>query len=130
METREELIEKQQELYKQINTIQEKIQEIDYSQKFEEANKFVGKYYLENHKMNQPDYTYYRCFYVYDINKETCQLHALEISYNSESLHWFSIQYYSCFYPEREDFDIIEIPKQEFETHYSEIQRRINIMTK
>ena len=118
--TRDELIEKIRDLKNQEAIIREQIDQLDYNDRFNSANKYVGKYYKDvssPSKDNPPIIQYF----VYGINKESCELNTLLVhDFSGGNGTHFEIGYHSYFNPEKwdEETRYEEITKEEFEKNY------------
>ncbi len=127
---REEIVSRLRANQNQQQEIRKELDAIDYEERFAEANQYVGKFFREIYKTNDE---YFRCFYVYDIDKVECRTKTLEISYYANQDEFYSIEYYNHFHPKNHDeedkYEVIT--EEEFKKHYNEILRRINtIMSK
>ena len=127
METREELVEQLTSIQKKEKEVRKKINSIDYENKLKEAEKNVGKYFIE---LTGSD-GYFRCAYVYGVDKVDCSPLVLDVHYwKDQEKGWFAIEFSSHFsvrnYDDSED-SWVEIDKETFSEHYEEVQRRISL---
>lgn len=119
---KQKLVGELQSLLKKVSAIREQIEEIDYSERFSKASKYVGKCYSLSDE-------YIHSIFIYGINKDTCRLESLSIhDFSNGEGNNFSIEQYTLFMdsPE-EDKDYIykEISKQQFDEQFNIIQKEI-----
>ena len=130
METREEIVEQLTSIKNKEKELRQKLDSIDYESKLTEVEKNVGKYFLQ---LTGSD-GYFRCAYVYGIDKTDCSPLVLDVYYwKDQEKGWFAIEFNSTFsiksYDDSED-SWEEIEKEVFLEHYKEVQRRISLAFK
>ncbi len=125
---REEIVKRLNAIQKQENAVRKELESLDHKERLADATQYYGKYYKEN-VVSKHNKKYFRCVFVYAVDKKACQPIAMEISYWSDKDDWFSIQNYHHFrvrdYDDTED-KWVEITKTEFDKHYTEVRSRIN----
>ncbi len=126
MDKRQEILDRLNALRDQAKEVKKELDDLDYTDRLANAIVYRGKYYKEIQKYHDE---YFRGVYVYNIDLETCECKGMEISYWSNKDDWFSIQNEHDFkvrgYDDDED-TWIEITKEEFDNHYSQVHSRIN----
>lgn len=134
METRKQIEKRLTELHVEEKALRDKCDVLGYKEKFETNNKYVGKCYKEIQKRKDD---WIRCFYVYGIDIETCQLNAIEVRYYKDKPDvWFNIEYSHNFYPIKKDYEEYafseykKITKEEFDKHFSMVIAIINKVVK
>lgn len=127
---REELVKQLTALRKQEDEIRKQIEKYDYDNKFSKVKVYLGKYYKETGIHHDDENN--RCLYVYDINKESCELQALSVHYWTDNDTYFGIEYYAHFNPERwdENDNWEEITKEEYLIHYNHVQEMVKNINK
>lgn len=130
METREEIHNKQKELRDQLDILKKQVQDMDREENIAEANKYLGKFYIEVQKYDHTQ-KYIRIYHVYGIEKTgSCGLLTLAAHYNQDHKGYFGIEDSTHFWPEPDSNDDLrneykEITMQEFDRHYAEVINRI-----
>lgn len=128
---KEELIKKQIPLLEELNKIDKLIEETNYEERYANAKQYEGRYFKELHNHDKKSIL---CLYVYATDKIKCEPMALAVSYwTNNDISYFNIDFYSHFYPKywEEEEKWEEISKEEFISHYNEVQKRItNIINK
>lgn len=119
---REKLVKQLFSLREQQDNIREKINELDYTERIQEASKFIGRCFIEK---EPHDETYVNCLYVYDVDKEDCRENALRILYYKNARNHFQIEHYYHF-DNNEKGEYSEITKEEFMNHYNQVQKLIS----
>lgn len=125
---RDKLVLKILSLRKKEEEIRKQLDEIDYKEKFNDANQYEGKYFKEKTKYHDENV---RCLFVYSINNETCEPMALCINYwVNNKTSYFGIDYHGHFHPKKwvdDEEKWEEISKDEYMKHYDEVQLRISL---
>lgn len=121
---RNDLVKQIEESSNTLKKLREKLEVIDYENRFEEANKSLGKYFKE---IRTDDFI--SCFFVYAIDKQDCEFKTLAITYCPDLDEHFHIGYDSQFNPKKwnEEDKFIEITEQEFSEHYKEAFYKMQI---
>ena len=120
--SREKLVEQLNSLRLQQSEVREKLDKLDYTERIQEASKFIGKCFIEK---EPHDETYVNCLYVYGVDKEDCREDALRILYYKNARNYFQIDHYYQF-DNNEKGEYSEITKEEFMNHYNEVQKIIS----
>lgn len=130
MANREEILNRFNETNEKLNEIRKELDAIDYEKRFENVNKFVGKYFQEVVTESHPECII--VFYVYGIDKQSCNLQAIRAHYTKESDGYFGIEDALHFDPSQKDwtFESKEITKEEFQAHYAQAIERIQSIIK
>lgn len=126
---RQQLQEELNVLFKKQAEIRKALEILDYESNMEKAKEYIGKYYKETG--NTEDFV--SCLYIYGINNDNCDPIALNISYYGNTNEYYNISHYTHFNPNKwtEDKDKwIQITKEEYASHYQEVQKRINLAFK
>lgn len=127
---RESLYAEKAALHEKISLINKEIHKVEFEDNLSKHQKFVGKCYRQ---VEKGDTDYVRCFYVYGISDDARELKTLEISYWKDKPDtYFSIDFYSLFRPyEKDDFDTYKtISRKEFDKHFIETKKRIELIVK
>lgn len=123
--TREELVLLRANLVGECEDVKELIDEIDYDKRFAANKKWVGKYFRQI-EMHHED-KYYRLFYVYDIDKKTCEIKTIEVHYWEDKDDHFSCEYNSTFDPKGDDLEkYIEIEREEWDEGHNTVLEKID----
>ena len=128
MDARQELVNRLQTIREQASQVSKEIEAIDYKERFDSASKYLGKFFKE--KQQHKDYV--RCFYVYEITKEYCEVISMQIHYWQTEYNDYSVEHSTYFNPSQhseQKTEYEEITKEEFLTHYAEILERIHSVT-
>ena len=125
---REKIVKEIKELEDKARELRKKLDSVDHEENLKKINVYKGKFFINNTSLREHD-QYFRLIYVYDIDKETCTVKSIEITYYVGSEDWFNVDYYEQFNPVRysdSEDDWVETKKEEFDKHFKEVQRRIN----
>lgn len=128
MDNRQILVNELNEINKQAKKVREQIDALDYEERFNAANKFLGKFYKEI----STNKNYIHCVHVYGINTKDCRNLSFTITnYLSDESDWFECNTNPYFKPDEDEFNKWEeITKDEFMKHYNDVMIRINKVVK
>jgi 3'-phosphoadenosine 5'-phosphosulfate sulfotransferase (PAPS reductase)/FAD synthetase len=125
---REEIADRIIKLREEKAELEKQLEAFDYAERLEKANKYLGKYFKEVSDYKQSVV----CLYVYGIEHKNCDLKTVNLRYYIEEGYTdsFEIESSHLFNPDRweEDKDrYAETTKEEFDKHYAEVMRRIEL---
>jgi hypothetical protein len=130
----EELVGRLIEVRNTEKELRSQILKLELEEKIQESEKYLGRCFKEKSPFTdkkEEENSSVRCVYVYDIDKRYGTPMSLSVSYwKSLEDRRFSIEYYDHFKFEEKDEESIfsweEITKDEFMTHYRNVQNLIS----
>lgn len=127
--TREENIQKQQELEAELKLLRRDVQKMDYDKNYAESKKYVGRYFIEVENGHQNNWK--RIIYVWGVDEKSAGLDSISFNYYEGQDDYFGIEDRSFFSPIPNPDDLYprkyeEITEEEFVRHYKELLARIN----
>ncbi len=123
---RNTLIERLILLQEQESQVRKQLNALDYEDKIKHEKQYEGKYFKE---VYQNDSEYVRCLFVHSTDINSCEPKSISVYYYRDHNDHFQIEFYSLFDPKKygEEEKWIEIKKEEFDKHYWEVMKRINL---
>jgi len=122
MNDKEELLEQLKILKEKQKELEKQIRDVDHVDLYAKNKQYVGKCFMSHDGCDC-----IRCVLIYDI-KTDCTWMSLEIYYYPEVETHFNIEYIDYFNPINDEFfKWIEITRKEFDEHFEEVQKRINL---
>lgn len=130
---RTQLVNELKELRKRENDLEEQIHEFDKEEVMAKLNKMLGKCFIDKEKydeefteLNELTEKRIDCYFLYGINFKNEEFKAIRVNYYTDTDDYFSIENSSfSLYFDNEKYK--EITKEEFNSYYSEVKRKINL---
>ena len=110
----------------QRDEIQKQLDELDHEERLAVATQYKGRFFrqVDNYLAEG---SYIQCVYVYGVDTDRCETMALRVGYwNASEVVGFAIEHDSMFrHDEDREDGWTEISKDEFMSHYKQVQQRI-----
>lgn len=130
--TREEIEKRRKDIEIEDQNLIGMLNDLDRDRRVGYLNQFVGKCYKQKHFEPGAFINSCSCLMVYKVDEKRLKAWSISVTYwdnDPEFIpEYFGIESSDLFDPENEDMKKwIEITKEEFNTHYNEVEKRINL---